>query len=38
MQTDEDIEKLRPRMFGLAYRVLGSRQEAEDMVQEAFLC
>ncbi len=37
MQTNEDIEKLRPRLFGLAYRVLGSRQEAEDVVQEAFL-
>lgn len=37
MATDEDIEKLRPRLFGLAYRMLGSRQEAEDVVQEAFL-
>lgn len=37
MATGEDIEKLRPRLFGLAYRMLGSRQEAEDVVQEAFL-
>ncbi|WP_223166889.1 RNA polymerase sigma factor SigJ [Nonomuraea sp. SYSU D8015] len=27
----------RPRLFGLAYRLLGSASEAEDMVQEAFL-
>ena len=32
-----DIETVRPRLFGLAYRMLGSRQEAEDAVQEAFL-
>jgi RNA polymerase sigma-70 factor (ECF subfamily) len=32
-----DIETLRPRLFGLAYRMLGSRQDAEDAVQEAFL-
>lgn len=37
MQNVADIEKLRPRLFGLAYRMLGSRQEAEDAVQEALL-
>jgi RNA polymerase sigma-70 factor (ECF subfamily) len=37
METTEDLETLRPRLFGLAYRMLGSRQEAEDAVQEAFL-
>ena len=31
------FEELRPRMFGLAYRMLGSVADAEDVVQEAFL-
>jgi len=31
------FEALRPRLFGLAYRALGSRADAEDVVQEAFL-
>src|SRR5688500_13614017 len=30
-------EALRPRLFGIAYRMLGSAVEAEDVVQEAFL-
>lgn len=29
--------KLRPRLFGIAYRVLGSAVEAEDVVQEVWL-
>jgi RNA polymerase sigma-70 factor (ECF subfamily) len=33
----ESFEKLRPRMFGIAYRMLGSANDAEDIVQEAFL-
>ncbi|MDP8956734.1 MAG: RNA polymerase sigma-70 factor [Actinomycetota bacterium] len=33
----EVFEDLRPRMFGLAYRMLGSVADAEDIVQEAFL-
>ncbi|HTI46320.1 MAG TPA: RNA polymerase sigma-70 factor [Casimicrobiaceae bacterium] len=27
----------RPRLYGIAYRMLGSRAEAEDMLQEAYL-
>jgi RNA polymerase sigma-70 factor (ECF subfamily) len=30
-------DELRPRMFSIAYRMLGSVAEAEDVVQEAFL-
>jgi RNA polymerase sigma-70 factor, ECF subfamily len=29
--------ELRPRLFGIAYRMLGGAAEAEDVVQEAFL-
>jgi RNA polymerase sigma-70 factor (ECF subfamily) len=31
------FEELRPRLFGLAYRMLGSRAEAEDVVQDAYV-
>jgi RNA polymerase sigma-70 factor (TIGR02957 family) len=33
----EVFEELRPRAFAIAYRMLGSVSEAEDVVQEAFL-
>ncbi|MFE0175564.1 RNA polymerase sigma-70 factor [Streptomyces sp. NPDC059002] len=33
----EEFESHRPRMFGIAYRMLGSAQEAEDAVQDAYL-
>ncbi|MGW7383693.1 RNA polymerase sigma-70 factor [Streptomyces sp. NPDC054794] len=33
----DEFESHRPRMFGLAYRMLGSAEEAEDTVQDAFL-
>ena len=39
-QTDSAaaaFEALRGRLFGLAYRMLGSRAEAEDIIQEAYL-
>jgi RNA polymerase sigma-70 factor (ECF subfamily) len=34
---DALFERLYPGLFGLAYRVLGDRLEAEDTLQEAFL-
>ncbi|MEU3780586.1 RNA polymerase sigma-70 factor [Streptomyces sp900129855] len=33
----DDFEAHRPRLFGLAYRMLGSAHEAEDTVQDAYL-
>jgi RNA polymerase sigma-70 factor (ECF subfamily) len=35
--SDEDFEDLRPLLFSIAYRILGSVQEAEDAVQETWL-
>ena len=37
MRTDAPYEELRPLLFSLAYRMVGSVAEAEDLVQEAFL-
>jgi RNA polymerase sigma-70 factor (ECF subfamily) len=37
MGAVEDFESLRRPLFSLAYRMLGSVSEAEDIVQEAFL-
>jgi RNA polymerase sigma-70 factor, ECF subfamily len=31
------FERVRPRLFGIAYRMLGSFEDGEDVVQEAFL-
>ena len=36
-RVSELYEELRPLMFSIAYRMLGSASEAEDIVQEAFL-
>jgi RNA polymerase sigma-70 factor (ECF subfamily) len=35
--TADEFEVHRPRMFSLAYRLLGSAEEAEDAVQDAYL-
>jgi RNA polymerase sigma-70 factor (ECF subfamily) len=35
--THPDLARLRPRAFAIAYRMLGSVSEAEDIVQEALL-
>jgi RNA polymerase sigma-70 factor (ECF subfamily) len=35
--TDVTPDELRPLLFSLAYRMVGSAAEAEDLVQEAFL-
>jgi RNA polymerase sigma-70 factor (ECF subfamily) len=35
--TSESFEELRPLLFSIAYRMLGSVADAEDVVQEAFV-
>ncbi|MFY3745636.1 RNA polymerase sigma factor SigJ [Anaeromyxobacter sp. Red801] len=37
MTRDTTFEEARPLLFGIAYRLLGSRAEAEDAVQDTFL-
>jgi RNA polymerase sigma-70 factor (ECF subfamily) len=37
MTRDEEFEQLRPLLFSIAYRILGSVAEAEDAVQETWL-
>lgn len=37
MTPTDQFEQFRPKLFGIAYRMLGSIMEAEDMVQETFL-
>jgi RNA polymerase sigma-70 factor (ECF subfamily) len=37
MTRGEEFEELRPLLFAIAYRILGSVAEAEDAVQEAWL-
>ncbi|MBO1336993.1 RNA polymerase sigma-70 factor [Streptomyces sp. VRA16 Mangrove soil] len=37
MGKSEDFEELRPLLFSIAYRILGSVSEAEDAVQESWL-
>lgn len=37
MTRAEEFEKLRPLLFAIAYRILGSVTEAEDAVQESWL-
>jgi RNA polymerase sigma-70 factor (ECF subfamily) len=37
MGTGDDYPELRPLLFAIAYRMVGSVSEAEDLVQEAFL-
>lgn len=37
MPETSAFDTVRPRLFGLAYRMLGSRAEAEDIVQEAYV-
>jgi RNA polymerase sigma-70 factor, ECF subfamily len=37
VSRDEEFEELRPLLFSIAYRILGSVSEAEDAVQETWL-
>src|SRR5262249_41083535 len=37
MSKTEEFEELRPLLFSIAYRILGSVSEAEDAVQETWL-
>ena len=35
--TDDTFQGLRPRLHGIAYRMLGTRADAEDVLQDAWL-
>src|SRR5260370_13444872 len=37
MDRDIEFQNLRPQLFSLAYRLLGTRADAEDVVQDAYL-
>ncbi len=37
MDATEVFETLRPRLLGVAYRILGSVADAEDVLQEAWM-
>lgn len=37
MDTVNTFTSLKPRLFGIAYRMLGTRSDAEDVVQDAWL-
>jgi RNA polymerase sigma-70 factor (ECF subfamily) len=37
MNTPDTFQALRPRLFGIAYRMLGVRADAEDVVQDTWL-
>jgi RNA polymerase sigma-70 factor (ECF subfamily) len=37
MLPDDQFEEYRPMLFALAYRMLGTRSDAEDIVQDAYL-
>ena len=37
MTRAEEFEELRPLLFSIAYRILGSVSEAEDAVQDTWL-
>jgi RNA polymerase sigma-70 factor (ECF subfamily) len=37
LATAEPFDRLRPRLFGIAYRMLGTRADAEDVLQDAWL-
>src|SRR5258708_36945764 len=37
MATSQEVEQHRAGLFGLAYRMLGTVMDAEDIVQEAFV-
>jgi RNA polymerase sigma-70 factor (ECF subfamily) len=37
MSTDATFDAVRPRLFSIAYRMLGTRADAEDVLQDAWL-
>ena len=37
MDTADDFDPIRPQLVRIAYRMLGSRVEADDVIQDAFV-